>query len=180
MSALEASAVGADVAAEPRGLAGEAVPIGLLTMAAEIAPGADHAPCEGVRSMLLERGTRTDLGRIEVDEKRGPVLGDAHGIVCENFCDGGLSSVFGAQNEYSGRLCVDVAIVIGRRGSVQVTECADTHLLEGEVEVCVGGHRCFVRDILCGGMAGDVQWAVSRRGYLEGGGNSSGWCSRAR
>lgn len=97
MSALEASAVGADVAAEPRGLAGEAVPIGLLTMAAEIAPGADHAPCEGVRS-TLERGmsSRTDLGWIEVEEKRGPVLGDAHGIVCENFCDGGLSSVFGA------------------------------------------------------------------------------------
>lgn len=57
-----------------------------------------------------------------------------------------------------------MAIVIGRRGSVQVTECADTHLLEGEVEVCVGGHGCLVGDILCGGMAGDVQWAVSRRG----------------
>lgn len=44
MSALEARAVGADVAAEPKGLAGEAVPMGLLTRAAEIVPGTDHAP----------------------------------------------------------------------------------------------------------------------------------------
>lgn len=47
MSALEARAVGADVAAEPRGLAGEAVPIGHLITVAEIVPGMDHAPCGG-------------------------------------------------------------------------------------------------------------------------------------
>lgn len=51
MSALEARAVGADVAAEPRGLAGEAVPMGLLTTAAEIVPGIDQAPWGEVRGM---------------------------------------------------------------------------------------------------------------------------------
>ena len=50
--------MGADVAAEPKGLAGEAVPMGLLTAAAEIVPGTDQAPWGGVR----ERGVgREDI-----------------------------------------------------------------------------------------------------------------------
>lgn len=49
MSAFEARAVGAEVAAEPKGLAEEAVPIGLLTTAADIVPGIDHAAWGMVR-----------------------------------------------------------------------------------------------------------------------------------
>jgi hypothetical protein len=39
---------------------------------------------------------------------------------------------------------------------VKVAEGADTHLFEGEVDVCIGGHWGLVGDILCGGTAGDV------------------------
>lgn len=49
MSAFEA--VGAEVAAEPKGLTGDAVPIGLLTTAAAIVPGTAHAPWWVVRDM---------------------------------------------------------------------------------------------------------------------------------
>lgn len=86
MSALEARAVGAEVAAEPKGLAGEDVPIGLLTTAAEIVPGIDHAPWGVVRS-VWETGERkrTDLGGIQVDEEGRPILSDAEGVVCQNF-----------------------------------------------------------------------------------------------
>lgn len=45
--ALEERAVGAEVAAEPRGFAGEQVGRGECTDAAEIAPGQDHPPCFG-------------------------------------------------------------------------------------------------------------------------------------
>jgi hypothetical protein len=44
MSAFDARAVGADVAAEPNWLAGEAVAMGLLIAAAEIVPGTVQAP----------------------------------------------------------------------------------------------------------------------------------------
>lgn len=43
-SAFDDSAVGAEVAAEPNGLAGEHVGRGVLTGAADIAPGAAHPP----------------------------------------------------------------------------------------------------------------------------------------
>ena len=74
------------MAAEPKGLAGEDVPIGLLTTAAEIVPGIDHAPWGVVRS-VWETGERkrTDLGGIQVDEEGRPILSDAEGVVCQNF-----------------------------------------------------------------------------------------------
>ncbi len=43
-SALEDKVDGADVAAEPNGLAGEEVPSGAFTGTAEIAPGTVHPP----------------------------------------------------------------------------------------------------------------------------------------
>jgi len=42
--ALEDNMVGADVAAEPNGLAGEAVPSGAVTGTAEMVPGTVHPP----------------------------------------------------------------------------------------------------------------------------------------
>ena len=83
-------------------------------------------------------------------------MSDAEGVVCQNLCDGCLARVFGAQNEDSGGFSNGVLIVVGRRGSVEVAEGADTHLFEGEVDVCISGHGGLVRDILCGGTAGDV------------------------
>lgn len=69
-------------------------------------------------------------------------------------------------------------IVVGRGGSVEVAQGADTHLLEGEVEVCIGGHGCLVGNILCRGTAGDVDGG--EEGLGGEGRDSSGWCSRAR
>lgn len=43
-SAFEDKIVGADVAAEPKGLAGEAVPNGAVTGTAEMVPGTVHPP----------------------------------------------------------------------------------------------------------------------------------------
>lgn len=49
------------MAAEPKGLAGEAVPMGLLTTAADIVPGIDHAPWGEVRG-VWEMGEREEDG----------------------------------------------------------------------------------------------------------------------
>ena len=84
------------------------------------------------------------MGGVEVYEEGRPILGDADGVVCQYFCYGGLSRVFGAQYEDSGWFCDGALIVVGRRGAVKVAEGANAHLFECKVYICIGGHWCLV------------------------------------
>jgi hypothetical protein len=58
--------VGADVVAEPNGLAGDAVPSGAVTGAAEIVPGTVHPPYSPLEfsAMKQRAGTHTSLGSV--------------------------------------------------------------------------------------------------------------------
>jgi hypothetical protein len=142
--------VGADVVAEPNGLAGDAVPSGAVTGAAEIVPGTVHPPYSPLAfSTMKESIGTTHLARVGIHVHRSPTLTSANGIVGEDFAHGRLSRIFWAEDENPWRFWIYFGVWTRWEGRAPVRgQRAYAHFFEGEMDIRVCVHGRFIRDVL--------------------------------